>query len=61
MRTVKRIIAIILILYSGYLLVNCIVVLPNITQYGKGMLTGSIIMLALGVIILIKTRKKKIT
>jgi hypothetical protein len=49
MKIIVKSISVILILYSLFLLIQCIPVIGNLTEYGKGILTGSILILFIGV------------
>jgi len=46
-------IAVILILYSSYLLIKCIQIPTDLSEYGKGFVTGNIILFILGVALLL--------
>ena len=51
-------VSIIIILYSGYILIKCFQSFGNLTEYGKGYLTGSIILLVTGLLIFSYSIKK---
>jgi len=51
-------VSIIIILYAGYILINCIELFNDLTEYGKGYLAGSIFLLTLGISILIYSLKR---
>jgi len=51
-------ISVIMILYSGLLLVKCFQVSPSFTEYGKGFVTGSSILFILGIVLMIFSIKK---
>jgi hypothetical protein len=42
------IVSIIILIYAGYGFIKCIEAVGSLTEYGKGFLTGSIILLVLG-------------
>ncbi len=53
MRYVLIVAAIFLILYPIYSIIKCLQVFQTLTNYGKGVLTGSLLLMAIGFILLI--------
>jgi len=51
-------ISIIIILYSGYLVIKCLELFNNLTEYGKGYFAGSLILLTIGVFLFVYSLKK---
>jgi len=51
-------VSIIIIIYSSYLAIKCIELFNSLTEYGKGYLAGSMILLAIGISALIYSLKK---
>jgi len=51
-------VSIIIIIYSSYLAIKCIELFNSLTEYGKGYLAGSIILLTIGVSLFIYSLKK---
>jgi membrane protein DedA with SNARE-associated domain len=48
----------IIILYGGYILIKCIQSFESLTQFGKGYLVGSIVLLAIGISMFIFSIRK---
>jgi len=51
-------ISIIILLYAGYGFAKCIQAIGDLTEFGKGYLTGSIILLIVGSLLLLFSIKK---
>jgi len=58
MKYILLTVSILIILYSGYGLIKCLQSFDTLTEYGKGYLTGSIILLSVGGIILLWSIRK---
>jgi len=59
MKILRIVLAVILLVYSGYLLINVLPVLNNLTDYGIGVLIGALVLLTAGILLLrIKPKKK---
>jgi hypothetical protein len=58
MKYIFLLISIIIILYSSYIAIKCIELFNNLTDYGKGYLAGSVILLTIGVSLFIFSLKK---
>jgi len=58
MKYLLLIVSILIISYSGYGLTKCLQSFDTLTEYGKGYLTGSIILLIIGGTILLWTISK---
>ncbi|OJX88058.1 MAG: hypothetical protein BGP01_07155 [Paludibacter sp. 47-17] len=62
MNIIRKLLGGILMLYSGYLLIRCLIVFKNLTEYGSGVLVGALLIMALGIFLFFytpKTFKKK--
>jgi len=60
MKTLRISIAVILIAYSGYLLVNMVLVADKLNSFGYGVVLGALVILIAGILLLrFKTKKIK--
>jgi len=59
MKTIRIVLAVIILLYAGYLLINVLPVIHKLTDYGIGVLAGALVLLTAGILLLrIKPKKK---
>jgi len=58
MRYFLLLLSTVIILYAGYILIKCIELINSLTEYGKGYLTGSVFLLAIGISIFIYSLKR---
>ncbi|MDX9747232.1 MAG: hypothetical protein RBT57_01895 [Paludibacter sp.] len=59
MKTIRIVLAVIILLYSGYLLINVVPVIHKLTDYGIGVLAGALVLLTVGILLLRGKPKKK--
>lgn len=58
MRIIKIVISILILIYGFYLLIACLNQIGSITNYGKGVLTGSLVIIVSGLLMFYFSIKK---